>query len=87
MDERFVGGRVQIGVFAAVIVIPMRALPGGARAELRKLCDFRWIRYVVKSNASQTLVVFALIVEMGVVVLAHWRLRRGIRDRCLRPGH
>src|SRR5690242_14545705 len=87
MDESIVGRRVQIGVFSTIVIIAMRALAGGAGAEFGKLGDFCGIGCVVKTNAPQSPIVFALVVKVGIVVLAHGRFGRGVSDGGLRTSH
>ena len=87
MNKSLVRRGVEIGVFSAVIVVAMRALAGCAGAEFGDLDDFRGIACVVKPDAAKPLVVFALVVEVRIVVLAHGRFRRRIGYGRLRAGH
>src|SRR5713101_4534446 len=87
MKESFVRCGIEISVLSTVVIIPVRALAGGAGAELGKFYNLRWIGDVVEAHTAKSLVLLALVIEMWVVVLAHGRFESRICNRRLRSCH
>ncbi len=87
VNEGFVWGRVEVGVLAAVVIVAMRALASGAGAEFGEFHDFGWVGGIVKPHAAKAFEIFALVVEMRIIVLTHGSFRRGVGDGGLRAGH
>src|SRR5216684_3903654 len=87
VNESFVRRGIEISVFSAVVIISVRALAGGAGAELGEFYNSRWIGDVVKADAAKAFVIFAFVVKVRVIVLAHGRFGSRVGDRRLRSGH
>src|SRR6267154_1979183 len=87
VNESFVRRGIEIGVFASIIIIAVRTLTRGAGAELRQLDDFRGIGHVIETNPAKSFIIFSLSIKGRVVIFAHRRFRRRVRNRRLRPSH
>src|ERR1700716_4347383 len=87
MEESFIRSSIEVGVLSAIVIISVRALAGGAGAELGKFDNLRWIGDIVEAHAAKSFIILALVIEMRIVVLAHGRFGSRIGNRRLRAGH